>query len=137
MCLTRCASPESHFLAAHGIVERGILDVNHAPESAFPQVAPVVRYLSQSKCVSWRHFAKAFLPYIQLGVAVALFKTDVERSPTAVTESVPEETWFWAAIVSIGLSLMMKLLGRDNLSLFIGQWPATFLLLGLYRRLSK
>lgn len=68
---------------------------------------------------------------------MALFKTDVERTPKVVTESVPEETWFWAAIGSIGLSLLMKLMGRDHLSLFIGQWPPTFLLLGLYRRLSK
>jgi hypothetical protein len=74
---------------------------------------------------------------LQLGVDVALFKTDVERSPTVVTESVPEETWFWAAMGSIGLSLLMKLMGRDHLSLFIGQWAPTFLLLALYRRISK
>lgn len=68
---------------------------------------------------------------------MALFKTDVERSPKMVTETVPEETWFWAAIGSIGISLLMKLMGRDSLALFIGQWPPTFLILGLYRRMSR
>jgi hypothetical protein len=31
----------------------------------------------------------------------------------------------------------LKLAGRDHLSLFVGQWPPTFLLFGLYRRLSN
>jgi hypothetical protein len=68
---------------------------------------------------------------------VALFKSDVQETPKVITESVPEETWFWAAMGSIGLSLLMKLMGRDHLSLFIGQWAPTFLLLALYRRISK
>jgi hypothetical protein len=67
---------------------------------------------------------------------MALFKSEPVESPMAITESVPEETWYWAAIISILISLFLKLIGRDHLSLFVGQWPPTFLLLGLYRRLS-
>lgn len=68
---------------------------------------------------------------------MAMFKRDVKQKPQEVTESIPEETWYWAALVSIVLSLMLKLAGKDHMSLFIGQWPPTFLLMGLYRRLSK
>lgn len=68
---------------------------------------------------------------------MAMFKRDVKRKPQEITENIPEETWYWAAVVSILLSLMMKIAGKDHMSLFVGQWPPTFLLLGLYRRLSK
>lgn len=67
---------------------------------------------------------------------MAMFKRDVKRQPQAIAEGIPEETWYWAAIVSILLSLMLKLAGRDHMSLFVGQWPPTFLVMGLYRRLS-
>jgi hypothetical protein len=69
---------------------------------------------------------------------MALFSSDKPaEAPMVVTESVPEETWYWAALVSILISLALKLAGRDHLSLFVGQWPPTFLLFGLYRRLSN
>jgi hypothetical protein len=68
---------------------------------------------------------------------VALFKSDVVETPKDITESISEENYYWAAIISIVLSLLVKVAGRDHLALFIGQWPPTFLLLGLYRRLSK
>jgi hypothetical protein len=68
---------------------------------------------------------------------VALFKSDVAETPKDITESISEETYYWAAMISILLSLLVKVAGRDHLALFIGQWPPTFLLLGLYRRLSK
>jgi hypothetical protein len=69
---------------------------------------------------------------------VAIFKSDsTVEAPKVITESVPEETWYWAAIISIGISLVLKVAGRDHLSLFVGQWPPTFLLLGIFRRLNK
>lgn len=66
---------------------------------------------------------------------MAMFKKEAKQ-PQIVTESIPEETWYWAAIVSILLSLMLQIAGKSHMSLFVGQWPPTFLLLGLYRRLS-
>ncbi len=64
-------------------------------------------------------------------------KSDVAETPKYITENVPEEAFYWAALVSILLSLAVKIAGRDQLAVFIGQWPPTFLLFGLYRRLSK
>jgi len=54
-----------------------------------------------------------------------------------VTDNVPEEAWYWAALGSIGISAMLKLSGKDDWALFVGQWPPTFLLFGLYHRLIR
>ena len=54
-----------------------------------------------------------------------------------ITDSVPEETWYWLAMGSIGVSALLKVTGKDHWSLFVGQWPPTFLLLGLFHRLVK
>lgn len=54
-----------------------------------------------------------------------------------ITNSIPESTWYWAAIGSILASAGLKLAGRDNWSLFVGQWPPTFLLFGLFHRLVQ
>ncbi len=54
-----------------------------------------------------------------------------------VTDNIPEETWYWAALASIGASALLKLSGKDNWAVFVGQWPPTFLLFGLYHRLVR
>jgi hypothetical protein len=53
------------------------------------------------------------------------------------TDNIPEETWYWLALGSIGLSAFLKLLGKDHWSLFVGQWPPTFLVFGIYHRLVR
>ena len=53
------------------------------------------------------------------------------------TDNIPEETWYWLALSSIGVSALFKLLGKDHWALFVGQWPPTFLLFGLYHRLVR
>ena len=60
---------------------------------------------------------------------------ETKQSFFRVTDNIPEETWYWAALTSIGISAVLKLQGKDNWSLFVGQWPPTFLLFGLYHRL--
>ena len=54
-----------------------------------------------------------------------------------ITNSIPESTWYWGAIGSILLSAALKLSGKDDWSIFVGQWPPTFLLFGLYHRLVR
>lgn len=60
-----------------------------------------------------------------------------QKTVLGVTDNVPEEAWYWAAIGSIGLSAILKVSGKDNLAIFVGQWPPTFLLFGLYYRLTN
>ncbi len=62
---------------------------------------------------------------------------DVQKEYFNVTDSVPEEAWYWLALGSIGLSAFMKLKGKDHWALFVGQWPPTFLILGIFHRVLK
>lgn len=53
------------------------------------------------------------------------------------TAKLPSDTFLWAAITSMAASLTLKIMGRSNTALFVGQWAAPFLLLGLYNKIVK
>ncbi|WP_423149621.1 hypothetical protein [Rubrolithibacter danxiaensis] len=53
------------------------------------------------------------------------------------TAKLPSDTFLWLALGSMGVSLTLQLLKQKNKSLFVGQWAAPFLLLGLYNKLVK
>ena len=53
------------------------------------------------------------------------------------TAQVPSDVFLWAAGASILGSLALKASGRDHTALFVGQWVAPFLILGLYNKLVK
>jgi hypothetical protein len=53
------------------------------------------------------------------------------------TSRLPSGAYLGFAIGSIAASATFKILGRDEWSLFIGQWAPTFLILGLYNKLVK
>ena len=62
---------------------------------------------------------------------------EAQRSFFRVTDGIPEESWYWLALGSIGASALLKLRGKDDWVIFVGQWPPTFLLFGLYHRLVR
>lgn len=53
------------------------------------------------------------------------------------TAKLPSDIFLWAALASMGVSLYFQYNGDRDRSLFVGQWPAPFLLLGLYNKLVK
>lgn len=53
------------------------------------------------------------------------------------TAKVPSVVYLAAALASMAGSLTLKLMGRKNTALFVGQWAAPFLLLGLYNKIVK
>ena len=53
------------------------------------------------------------------------------------TAKVPSMIFLGAAIASMGVSLALKCLGKKHTALFIGQWAAPFLLLGVYNKIVK
>ena len=62
------------------------------------------------------------------------------RVATAIesqTVKLPSDTWLWLAGGSIVASLVLKMVGREKDALFVGQWPAPFLLLGLYNKIVR
>jgi len=53
------------------------------------------------------------------------------------TAKLPSDLFLWAALGSMATSLTLKLTKQDHLALFVGQWAAPFLLLGVYNKLVK
>lgn len=61
----------------------------------------------------------------------------VARAIEKQTSRIPSDTFLWAAIGAMGVSLLLQTMNRRERSLFIGQWAPTFLILGLYNKLVK
>jgi len=61
----------------------------------------------------------------------------VARAIEEQTAKLPSDIFLWAALGSMGASLTLKILGRNHTALFVGQWAAPFLLLGLYNKIVK
>jgi hypothetical protein len=53
------------------------------------------------------------------------------------TSKLPSDIFLWTAVASMGISLYLYIRGKKHESLFVGQWPAPFLILGLYNKLVK
>lgn len=53
------------------------------------------------------------------------------------TSKVPSTVFLGAALTSMGASLTLKLLKKNKTALFVGQWAAPFLLLGIYNKIVK
>ncbi len=54
-----------------------------------------------------------------------------------VTSQAPSSLFLAAAVGSMGASLALKFLKKEHEALFVGQWAAPFLLLGIYNKLVK
>jgi hypothetical protein len=53
------------------------------------------------------------------------------------TAKVPSSTFLGLAVASMGVSAILKLVGKDNWALFVGQWAAPFLIMGNYNKMVK
>jgi hypothetical protein len=61
----------------------------------------------------------------------------VARTIEKQTAKLPSDVFLWAAVGAMGASLVFELMGNEDKSRFFGQWPAPFLLFGLYNKLVK
>ena len=61
----------------------------------------------------------------------------IARSIEQQTAKLPSDTFLWAALGSIGLSLFFQYTGDERKANFVGHWAPTILLLGLYNKLVK
>jgi hypothetical protein len=61
----------------------------------------------------------------------------VARAIEDQTAQLPSDTFLWAAGAAIAGSLALKASGKDHAALFVGQWVAPFLILGLYNKIVK
>jgi len=53
------------------------------------------------------------------------------------TAKLPSDLFLYAALGSMAASLVLKITGQKHTALFVGQWAAPFLLLGVYNKLVK
>jgi hypothetical protein len=53
------------------------------------------------------------------------------------TAKIPSSAYLAAALGSIAASAILKAIGKQHWSLFVGQWAPTFLILGTYNKLVK
>lgn len=53
------------------------------------------------------------------------------------TSKIPSSGYLAAAFGAIAASAILKIVGKDNWSLFVGQWPAAFMLMGVYNKIVK
>lgn len=73
-----------------------------------------------------------------------MIQENQEHSEGKVTKAIEEQTaklpsdlFLWASLAAMGASLTLKCLGRPHNALFVGQWAAPFLLLGIYNKIVK
>jgi hypothetical protein len=53
------------------------------------------------------------------------------------TSRVPSSGYLAAAVSSMAASAVLKILGRDEWALFVGQWAPAFLIMGVYNKMVK
>jgi hypothetical protein len=53
------------------------------------------------------------------------------------TAKLPSDMFLWMAIGAMAASATMQMIGNRHVSLFVGQWAPTFLILGVYNKMVK
>ncbi|WP_029901941.1 hypothetical protein [Prevotella sp. 10(H)] len=53
------------------------------------------------------------------------------------TAKVPSGVYLAASITAMATSLTLKCFGKNHAALFVGQWAAPFLIMGLYNKVVK
>ena len=61
----------------------------------------------------------------------------IARTLEEQTAKLPSDLWLWAALGSMGVSLFLQMKGKKDNSIFVGQWAAPLLLIGVYNKLVK
>lgn len=61
----------------------------------------------------------------------------VARSIETQTAKLPSDTFLWMAVGSMIGSAALQVMGRRDISLFVGQWAPTLLIMGLYNKVVK
>ena len=53
------------------------------------------------------------------------------------TSRMPSSSYLAFAIGSMGVSAALKAMGKNDWALFVGQWAAPFLIIGVYNKMVK
>ena len=55
----------------------------------------------------------------------------------ARTAQIPSSGYLAAALTSMAVSAVLKIVGKDDWALFIGQWAPSILIMGVYNKMVK
>jgi hypothetical protein len=69
--------------------------------------------------------------------ALSQGKAKVDRLAAKASSIAPSNAFVIAAIASIAVSAYLQLSGRRQWSLFVGHWAPSFLLFGIFNKLTK
>ena len=61
----------------------------------------------------------------------------IARAIEQQTAKLPSDTFLWAAVGSMGLSLALEIMGEEKKANFVGHWAPTLLIFGLYNKNVK
>ncbi len=61
----------------------------------------------------------------------------IAKTIESQTGKIPSDVFLWAALGSMSVSAALKCFGKSHSALFVGQWAAPFLLLGIYNKIVK
>ena len=61
----------------------------------------------------------------------------VARTIEQQTAKLPSDVFLWAALGSMGTAAVLKFMGKNHASLFVGDWVAPLLLFGVYNKIVK
>ena len=61
----------------------------------------------------------------------------VTSSIESQTAKIPSSGYLAAAVSAMAVSAILKLSGKDDWALFIGQWAPSFLIMGVYNKTVK
>ncbi|MEX1011485.1 MAG: hypothetical protein WDZ29_05425 [Balneolaceae bacterium] len=53
------------------------------------------------------------------------------------TAEIPSDAYLWSAFSIMSVSFTLKLLRKNEIALFVGQWAAPLLLMGVYNKIVK
>lgn len=53
------------------------------------------------------------------------------------TSQLPSSSFLGVALAFMAVSATLKLMGKDDWAMFVGQWPAPLLIMGLYNKTVK
>ena len=70
---------------------------------------------------------------VRIGAGEGRFTGAIESQ----TSKIPSSVYLAAAFGAITASAILKIMGKDDWALFVGQWPAAFLVMGVYNKMVK
>src|ERR1700730_1254659 len=75
--------------------------------------------------------------YMQTKVRDAVAEDSITAAIESQPSLIPSSGYLAAAFGAIAASAILKIVGKDDWALFVGQWPAAFMLLGVYNKMVK